>query len=376
MFCGSFNIIFKFVALILHIFAMPNTIIIGSGSYIPENVINGSSFKDSVFYDDNSQKIEKDNQEVISKFIEITEIEERRYANPEDFNSDLGTKAAEKAIKDAGIDKESIDYIIAATNFGDVDHNGYNSFMPSLSALVKHKLGINNPRCVNYDMIFGCPGWVEAMILADVLIKSGRAKTILVVGSETLSRVTDPYDRNKMIFADGAGAVVVTATDDENVGIIADNTLCFNAEELCYLETSHSLNPDADQTRKYIRMRGRKIYEFALKYVPGAIKDTIDKAGIDISDIHKILIHQANAKMDYAMISRLYKLYGINEVDHSVSPMTIQKFGNSSVATVPTMYDLIKKGKMEGHTFEPNSYIVFASVGAGMNINAIVYKFP
>lgn len=355
---------------------MPNTVIIGSGSYIPENIVDGSAFMDSVFYDDNQVHIDKPNEEIVHKFIEITEIERRRYANEEDYNSDLAYRASAIAIEDAGIDKENLDYIIAATNFGDVDHNGIQNFMPSLSAMVKNKLDIKNPNCVNYDMIFGCPGWVESMILADILIKSGRAKTILVVGSETLSRVTDPYDRNKMIFADGAGAVVVKATDDPSVGIIADSTLCFNNEEICYLENSHSLNPDADQTKKYIRMRGRKIYEFALKNVPDAIKATIEKAGLDISDINKILIHQANAKMDYAIISRLFKLYGISDVDHAVSPMTIQEFGNSSVATVPTMYDLIAKGKMEGHSFESGKYIIFTSVGAGMNINAIVYKIP
>ena len=355
---------------------MPNTVITGSGSFVPERVIDGSYFKGAEFYDDNQQKIEKPNDEVIQKFVEITEIENRRYADPADLNSDIATKAAAEALKDAGIDGETLDYIISATNFGDVDENGQQSFMPSLSAMVKHNLGIENPRCVNYDMIFGCPGWVEALILADVLIKSGRASNILVVGSDTLSRVTDPYDRNRMIFADGAGAVVVSATDDEHVGIIADNTLCFNGEEICYLENSHTMNPNADQTKKYIRMRGRKIYEFALKNVPQAIKDTIDKAGIGIGDISKILIHQANAKMDYAMISRLYKLYDVKDYDHSISPMTIQNFGNTSVATIPTMFDLIRKGKMEGQHFADGSYIVFTSVGAGMNINAVVYRFP
>lgn len=353
---------------------MPNTVIIGSGSYIPPKIIDSSNFMDSVFFDDNFMKIDKPNSEVVEKFIEITEIERRRYAEDHELNSDLAAKASQSAIDDAGIDKESIDYIVAATNFGDVDLLGQQNFMPSLSAMVKHKLGIGNPKCVNYDMIFGCPGWVEAMILADILIKSGKAKTILVVGSETLSRVTDPYDRNKMIFADGAGAVIVSATDEENVGLVADNTLCFNKEEVTYLENSHTLNPEADQSKKYIRMRGRKIYEFALKYVPDAIKSTIDKAGIHINDVSKVLIHQANAKMDYAIITRLFKLYGI-DCDHSIAPMTIQEFGNSSVATIPTMFDLIRKGKMDNQEFKPNSHIVFTSVGAGMNVNAIVYKF-
>jgi 3-oxoacyl-[acyl-carrier-protein] synthase-3 len=355
---------------------MPNTLIIGSGSYIPENIIEGSHFNDSVFYDDNNQLIEKPTQEIISKFVDITEIQRRRYLSPDEFNSDLGLRASLIAIEDAGIDKEEIDYILYATNFGEVDVNGGVTFTPSLSAILKNKLQIKNRRCINYDMIFGCPGWVESLILADVLIKSGRAKTILVVAGETLSRVTDEFDRNKMIFADGAGAVVVQATEDSTIGVLADNTLCDNGEELFYLETGPSLNPESDQSKSFIRMRGRKIYEYALKNVPDAIKATIEKANLDLSDISKILIHQANAKMDYAMIGRLFKLYGQKDYDHSISPMTIQEFGNSSVATVPTLFDLIRKGKMEGQQFTPGSHILFTSVGAGMNINCVIYRFP
>ncbi|WP_027377615.1 3-oxoacyl-ACP synthase III family protein [Kaistella palustris] len=355
---------------------MPNTIIIGSGSYIPTQVIGKDHFMNSVFYTDEGDKITKPNEEVIQKFVDITEIENRRYLEDDELNSDLGYRAAKEAISDANIDPESLDYIIYASNFGEVGKNGHSNFMPSMSARLKNKLGITNRKCINYDMIFGCPGWVEAMILADTLIKAQKATTILVVGSETLSRVTDPYDRNKMIFADGAGAVVVKATDEENVGIIADNTVCDNSAELNYLEHAPSLKKDEDRNAMYIRMHGRKIYEYALKYVPDAIKETIDKAGLTLDDIDKILIHQANAKMDYAMISRLHKLYGKTGYDHDIAPMTIQQYGNSSVATIPTMFDLIIKGKMEGQQFKEKSNILFASVGAGMNINALVYRFP
>lgn len=355
---------------------MPNTIIIGSGSYLPTKIITREHFMDSVFYTDEGEKIEKPIEEVIQKFVDITEIENRRYLEDDEFNSDLGHRAAVEAIADAKIDKEDLEYIIYASNFGEVNKDGMTNFLPSMSARVKNKLGIKNRKCVNYDMIFGCPGWVEALILADTLIKSKNAKLILVVGSETLSRVTDAFDRNKMIFADGGGAVVVTATDDETVGIIADCTICDNDIELNYLENSPSLKKDEDQRPLYIRMHGRKIYEYALKNVPDAIKETIDKANLTLDDIDKILIHQANAKMDYAMISRLHKLYGKDDYDHSIAPMTIQKLGNSSVATIPTLFDLILKGKIKDQKFKEKGNIVFASVGAGMNINALVYRFP
>lgn len=354
---------------------MPNTIISGSGCYIPERVVGASYFLNSEFFDDNSQRLDKTNEEIIAKFVEITEIAERRYAAEDMKNSEMAAIAAEKAIQDANIERNELDYIIAATNFGEVDEFGNSNFMPSFSALVKHRLGITNTKTRPYDMIFGCPGWLEGLILADDLIKSRRAKKILVVGSEKLHNQTDPYDRNKMIFADGAGAVVASASDDERGGILAANTRSYTAEELDFLVNSSSLNPEADKKRLYIRMRGRKIYEFALKNVPDLIKETIEDAGLGINDISKILIHQANAKMDYAMVDRVYKLFGIKNGDHGIAPMTIQQFGNSSTATIPTMFDLIKRGEMEGHTFEPGANIVMASVGAGMNINAAVYRF-
>lgn len=355
---------------------MPNTIIIGSGHYLPKRVIGRDYFMNSEFYTDEGEKIDKPNEEVIAKFVEITEIENRRFIEDHQSNSQIGFEAAKMAIEDAKIDAESLDYIIYASNFGEVTPNGYVNFMPNMAARVKNKLGIKSRKCITYDMIFGCPGWVEAMILANNLIKANAAKTILVVGAETLSRVTDPHDRNRMIFADGAGAVVVQATEQENVGIIAHNTICDNDVELNYLSNDSSINKEVDQTRLWVRMQGRKIYEYALKNVPQAIKDTIDDANLDIRDIDKVLIHQANAKMDYAMIERLFKLYGIKDGDHNIAPMTIQEFGNSSVATIPTMFDLIIKGKMKGHQFQEKGNIVMTSVGAGMNINAIIYKFP
>ena len=354
---------------------MLNSVIIGSGSYIPKKVIDSSYFMSAKFYDEKGEPINKPNEEIIQKFVDITEIKERRYVNDDENNSDIAYRASEIAIQDAGIDRENIDYIICATNFGEIGVNGKSNLMPSMSARIKNKLGIKNRKCVNYDMIFGCPGWVEAMILADTLIKANKAKTILVVGSETPSRALDPHDRNRMIFADGAAAVVLKATE-ENTGIIACSTLCDNGEETFFLDMAPSLNKEHNQERLYVRMAGRKTYEYVLNNVPPALKDIIEEAGIGIEDIQKILIHQANAKMDYAVISRLYKLFGIKEYDHNITPMTIQYLGNTFVASIPTMYDLIIKGKMEGHHFKKGDHILMCSVGAGMSINAFIYKLP
>jgi 3-oxoacyl-[acyl-carrier-protein] synthase-3 len=120
-------------------------------------------------------------------------------------------------------------------------------------------------------------------------------------------------------------------------------------------------------------MHGRKIYEFALSNVPKAMKECLDSCGIDISNLKKILIHQANEKMDEAIIQRFYKLYG-QTPPAGIMPMSIHKLGNSSVATVPTLYDSLVKGEIENQELNKGDVIMFASVGAGMNVNAIVYK--
>jgi 3-oxoacyl-[acyl-carrier-protein] synthase-3 len=120
-------------------------------------------------------------------------------------------------------------------------------------------------------------------------------------------------------------------------------------------------------------MYGRKIYEFALSNVPDAMKSCLEKSGIPIGELKKIFIHQANEKMDEAIVKRFYGFYK-QSAPKGVMPMTIDKLGNSSVATVPTLYDLVLNGELEGHEVNAGDIIMFASVGAGMNINAIVYR--
>ncbi|MGV0831539.1 3-oxoacyl-ACP synthase III family protein [Empedobacter brevis] len=213
-------------------------------------------------------------------------------------------------------------------------------------------------------------------MLADNLIKAQKAKTVLVAGSDFLSRVVDPYDRNKLIFADGAGAMIVQAQGTTQCGIINSKTICNNGEELDFMWNGASLNKDQKQDQLYIKMNGRKIYEYALKNVHVAIKQTIDETGLGIDNISKILIHQANAKMDEAMIARLFKLYGKENYPTDITPMTVQFLGNSSVATVCTLFDLINKRQLGNHRFTSKDYIIMASFGAGININCVLYQIP
>jgi 3-oxoacyl-[acyl-carrier-protein] synthase-3 len=348
--------------------------ITGVGSYIPGRIEKNSDFQKHEFLYEDGSTFSQPNAVIIEKFKAITGIAERRYAHNELNNSDIAYLAANSAIEDAGIDPEELDYLIVAHNYGDVLHNDLQSdTVPSLATRVKHKLRIKNPKCVAYDILFGCPGWVEAVIQAKAFIQSGMAKKCLVIGSETLSRVIDKHDRDSMIYSDGAGATVIEASEEEG-GILAHESATYSFEEANFIFFGKSNNAKATDDRRYIKMHGRKIYEFALSHVPNAMKSCLEKSGKKIEDIKKILIHQANEKMDEAIVKRFYRLYG-QQVPEGIMPMSIDKLGNSSVATVPTLLDLILKKKMDGQTLEKGDVIILASVGAGMNINAIVYQF-
>ncbi|MCP5104069.1 MAG: ketoacyl-ACP synthase III, partial [bacterium] len=286
--------------------------------------------------------------------------------------------AAKNALESSGIDKESLDYIIVAHNFGDVQiTNKRSDFVPSLAARVKHKLGIENPKAIAYDIAFGCPGWLQAVIQADYFLRSGDSKRALVIGAETLSRISDPHDRDSMLYADGAGAVILEAKKSSGpVGILAHAARSDALEFAYMLQMGSSYNPDYNGGELYLKMNGRKLYEYALNTVPGVVRDSLEKADVPVSDVKKILIHQANAKMDKAILKRLFKLYGLTDIPQHIMPMNISTFGNSSVATLPTLLDMVLKGKLGNHALKPGDVVVFASVGAGMNINSMVYRIP
>jgi 3-oxoacyl-[acyl-carrier-protein] synthase III len=356
---------------------MHRSIITGTGCYIPTEVKSNRDFTIHDFYDENNQRIGSDPTKIVEKFKDITGIEERRYASKELNASDIGTYAAKLAIEDSGIDPETIDQIIVAHNFGNViKHTNQTDILPALASRIKHDLGIKNPYCVPYDILFGCPGWVQGLIQADAFHKSEQAKRCLVIGTETLSRVLDMYDRDSMIFSDGAGACIIEykASSIDGAGILSTAVLSHCLDEAYYLYLGKSNFPDSDPRLRYIKMKGRKVYEYAMKYVPAAMKECLEKANVDIKNVKKVFIHQANEKMDEGIIKALYKLYSINDIPEFIMPMSIHKLGNSSVATVPTLYDLVRKEKLENHQLQNGDVILFASVGAGMNINAVCYR--
>jgi 3-oxoacyl-[acyl-carrier-protein] synthase-3 len=347
--------------------------ITGTGAYIPTERITNADFAKHEFLNEDGSPFPYTNDVVAQKFEDITGIQERRYASNHLLTSDIATLAARQAIAESGIDPETLDYVILAHNFGDVRADAIQTdILPSLASRVKHALGIKNPRCVAYDILFGCPGWIEGVIQAQAFIRAGMARRCLVIGAETLSRVLDPHDRDSMIYSDGAGAAVVEWTQGEG-GILTHATLSYTADEAYFLFFGGSFNKKLDPNTRFIKMHGRKIYEFAVSSVPEAMQICLDQSGIPIDEVKKVIIHQANEKMDEAIIHRFFKRYG-RVAPAGVMPMSIHKLGNSSVATVPTLFHMLLHKQIKGQSIAAGDVLLFASVGAGMNINAFVYR--
>jgi 3-oxoacyl-[acyl-carrier-protein] synthase-3 len=352
------------------------SVIVGSGSYLPEHAIPNAAFHDAEFYAADGARLEQPVDAIVEKFEQITGIRERRYVGDDLVTSDIAALAAERALTDSGIDPESLDYVIVGHNFGDVTaDNRRSELVPSLAARVKGRLGIGNPRTVAYDLPFGCPGWLQAVIQADYYLRSGDAERALVVGAEVLSRVCDPHDRDSMIYADGAGAVVLEARPSaEPVGVLAHAARSDTAEHAYLLRMGASSRRDLDGGALFLKMDGHKVYEYAVTAVPAVIEECLAKAGLGVGEVAKLLVHQANAKLDQAIVKRVLRAAGVRTSAEELVPMTVGWLGNSSVATLPTLFDLLRRGELDGHRVRAGDLIVFASVGAGMNANALAYR--
>jgi len=355
------------------------SVIVGTGSCIPDRVVPNTDFLQNEFFKSREDPFEPSrNEEIIQKFEAISDIGERRYVGDDLVASDIATLAARNALDSSGIDGESLDYLIVAHNFGDVPaDNRRSDLVPSLAARVKQRLEIDKPRCVAYDLPFGCAGWLQGVIQADYFLRSGDAKRALIIGAETLSRVADPADRDSMLYADGAGCAILEArASAEPVGILAHATRSDALKHASLMWMGQSFDSAQDGEARFLKMRGRRLYEYAVTVVPDLIRENLRDAGLKVEDVHKILMHQANAKMNGAMLSRLFKLEEQERVVDGIMPMTISFLGNSSVATVPTMLDLIVTGKLENQTIDSDDIVVFAAVGAGMNTNSVIYRWP
>lgn len=344
--------------------------IIGTGSFLPSVEKNNETFLANMFLEVDGKKQSRSTSKIMDRFESITEIKSRKYACDCYIASSMAIKAAERAITSAKIDKESIDYIIVANVWGDIESGqNFSQTMPNLAAKVKGGLGISNRSCVAYDVVFGCTGWIEAFIQANRLIIHGEATNVLVIGSDTTSRIVDPTDIDSLLFGDGAGAIILSRTNASNSGLLSHKTYSHCQEELDYLQMGRSHNPYDKGI--YLKMQGRNVFKYACNEMPKLIYECLENARYHIDDVKYFFFHQANAKMLHKIAKDLYSLYGGAEVNMDKIPMNLQTYGNTSVASIPILLDEVTRQE----ELQSGDLIVLASVGAGMHVNAIVLQF-
>ncbi len=353
------------------------TRITGTGSVLPELIVPNADFESSEFYDREGRPIERSGKEIVAKLESISGIRERRYIPFEQDSVKLMTEASRLAVEDSGLNVNDLSGIIVAHNAGNmVPDTGAFHTVPNLAASLKHELNCTNHDCFAYDILFGCPGWLQGIIQAHQAIVCGDAEHVLVTGLEVASRLLDPHDPDSMILADGCGACVVSRSEiNDGRGVVSHATYSHAMDDNRIIYLGPSLKPGVAGSC-YFHMNGKAVYKYATEWVPKVIKSALDKAGLDIRDVNIFLFHQANAKMLDAMATNLAELCDISVAEFAGKiPSTIEFLGNTSVATIPTMLDLIRKQKLEGYDISEGDVAVMASVGAGMHCNAIAYRF-
>ena len=325
---------------------MSNVGIIGLGSYVPEKVVTNFDMEEILDTSDEWIRTR-------------TGIVERRFADDSQTTSDLAAIAAKRAIEDAGISPEDIGLIIVGTNSPDMRY-------PATACLVQDKIGAKNAAA--FDLQAGCPGWIFATTVGAQFVKTGMYKYVLTIGAEVITRMMDKTDRGTyVLFGDGAGATVLGNVSEggfKAFELYADGSL---AEHLT-LPAGGSKMPFSEEVLKkrlhYTKMNGREVFKFSVREIGRISKIVLEKAGLKPEDIKWFIPHQANLRIIEAGMKRL----GITE-DRVV--VTIDKYGNSSAASIPIALDEIyKNGKLK-----KGDNALMVSFGAGMTSGAFIVEW-
>lgn len=355
---------------------MINSIITGTGAILPDRVVDNSHFSTHQFFGKDGNPVLKPATEVIAKLEEISSIKSRRYILDDEDNVPMMKAAGEKAVANAGIDRDQIDGIIVAHNTGNMrtDGSGWDP-VPNLGSLIKNALQIKNHNCFAYDILFGCPGWVQGMIQAHHAIQMGDANHVLIVGVEVVSRVLDPHDVDSMLLGDGCGAVILSRSEgDTPKGVLSNYTFSHCQEDYRSIYINNSNNPEASG-KPYFKMNGRDVYRYATTWVPQVIQKAMAKSNTSIHDVDLFLFHQANGKMLDVIVNNIAKLFNVDMASLANKiPRIIEFTGNTSVASIPTMLDKIHDRELGDFEIKDGQLMVMASVGAGMHCNALVYQ--
>lgn len=311
--------------------------IIGTGSFLPPTIIDNNELAKMVKTDDEWIR-------------EHTGIVERHIATDE-TTSYMATEAALAAIENAGIDPKEIDLIILATLSPE-------RATPSMSCIVQDKIGAVNATC--FDLNAACSGFVYALQTADAYITAGLAKTALIIGSETLSKMVDWKDRSTCIlFADGAGAAIVTEREQ---GILSSVTRSDGSKGMslkCKERSTRNFLNKKTEDKHYIQMIGPDIFKFAVRKVPACIDLLLQRANMSKEDVTYFVLHQANARIVASVSNKM-------EIPIEKFPMNIEHCGNTSSASIPILLDEMNRSAM----LKPGDKLVLCGFGGGLTWGA------
>ncbi|MCG3671200.1 beta-ketoacyl-ACP synthase III [Aliarcobacter butzleri] len=319
------------------------------GAYIPPKIMSNADF----------EKIIDTSDEWITK---RTGIKERRIANEGEASSDLGARAGELAIERAGISKEEIDLVICATVTPDF------LCMPSTACLIAAKLGL--PNVMAFDVSAACTGFVYALNVAKAFIESGMKKNVLIVGAEKYSAILDYTDRTTcFLFGDGAGAAIISATNDKSESIIDINCSSDgNYEDLIKTPGGGSKNPCSQEVLENkmacIKMKGNETFKLAVKTLTSDVKTMLEKHNLTNEDINHFIPHQANYRIIKAVGEAL-------DLSDEKTVVTVDKYGNTSAASIPmAMNYAFEQGKIKA-----GDTILFDAFGGGLTWGSALFKF-
>ena len=322
---------------------MFNSKIISTGSYLPAKILDNSYMESIVDTSD-------------EWIVERTGIRERHMVANDEFTTDLALNASVDAIKRCGIDKNKIDAIVFATTTPD-------RTFPSCATILQKKLAIEND-CLAFDVQAVCCGFIYALDVADSLIKCGKVNTALVVGAETLTRITNWTDRGTcVLFGDGAGCVILQKTEDNNKGILATSIHADgNGNNFDILKTDGGVS--YNQKSGLIEMLGKEVFRVAVNKMSDCVLETLQKVNLTTDDIDFLIPHQANQRI----ISGVGKKLAIDD-DKVIS--TVAMHGNTSSASVPLALDYALKNNM----IKDGNIVVLEALGAGLTWGSVVARF-
>lgn len=321
--------------------------ILGLGSYVPERVLSNRHLEEIV---------ETSDEWIVTR----TGIRQRRIAGPDETTADLALGAAQAALRDAALDPSEVDLVIVATVTGDQP-------FPAVSSLVQHRLGAT--RAAAFDLAAGCSGFIYALAVGAQFIQTGLYRHVLVVGAETLSRITNWRDRATcVLFGDGAGAAVLGRVGEEEGFLSFDLGSDGGGAEMLSVVPGGYGHPlttgsDAEQVNS-IRMAGGEVFKFAVKVVDESTVRALDRAGLKVSDLDLMVPHQANNRIIDAAAKRL-------GLDPSRVYSNVERYGNTSAASIPIALD---EARAEGKV-RPGDLLALVGFGAGLSWASCIVKW-